>query len=134
MSAWVAPYIGLPFGEGPGRVTCWSLVVRVYADRLGVVLPAYGEVSAADLMRVARAMRDGSGASDGWRAVAAPAEFDVALMRGAQGGQAVVHVGVVVGATRLLHVEAASHAVLVPLDHWSVRDRILGYRRHACRS
>ncbi|HMO07721.1 MAG TPA: NlpC/P60 family protein [Paracoccaceae bacterium] len=134
MTAWAAPLIGLPFGEGPGQVTCWSLVRRVYADRLGILLPAYGEVSATDLVRIARAMRDGSGAADGWRAVDRPAEFDVVLMRGPQGGRAVVHVGVMAGAARVLHVEAASHAVLVPLAHWSLRDRILGYRRHACRS
>jgi cell wall-associated NlpC family hydrolase len=133
VTGWAAPYIGLPFGQGPGQVTCWSLVCRVYADRLGLALPAYGEVSATDLARIARAMRDGSGAADGWQAVDAPAEFDVVLMRGPQGGRAVVHVGVVAGATRVLHVEAASHAVLVGMDHWSVRDRILGWRRHACR-
>ena len=63
MKPWWDSYIGLPFGEGPGEVTCWSLVVRVYAERLGVTLPAYGEISAHDLACVARAMEAAKAAS-----------------------------------------------------------------------
>lgn len=124
---WASDYVGLPFGEGAGQVTCWSLVRRVYADHLGIDLPAYGEISARDLLRVARAM--GAGKDDGWRAVSPPREFDVCIMRGPQGGSAVVHVGVMVDARRVLHVEAATAAVIVPVSHFSVAGRILGYRR-----
>lgn len=126
-SAWVAPYVGLPFGEGPGQVTCWGLVRRVYADRLGIDLPAYGEISARDLMRIARAMQ--AGADDGWRPVSVPQALDVALMRGPRGGASVVHVGVMIDARQMLHVEEASAAVIVPVTHWSVASRIVGYRR-----
>jgi cell wall-associated NlpC family hydrolase len=128
---WWGRYIGLPFGEAPGEVTCWSLVVAVYRDQLGVELPSYGEVSARDLARIARAMRDGSGADDGWRVVSVPQAFDVCLMRGPQGGPLVVHVGVMVDEVRVLHVEAASAAVLVSVGHFSVARRIMGYRRRA---
>lgn len=131
MSDWWARYVGLPFGEGPGEVTCWSLVVAVYRDQLGIELPAYGEVSARDLARIARAMRDGSGAEDGWHAVGVPQALDVCLMRGPQGGPLVVHVGVMVDAARVLHVEAASAAVVVPTRHFSVARRIMGWRRRA---
>jgi len=125
---WWAAYVGLPFGEGPGQVTCWSLVCRVYADRLGVELPPYGEISARDLLRIAKAMD--AGKDDGWRAVAPPAPFDVCLMRSGQGGGAsVVHVGVMIDPARVLHVEAASAAVVVPVTHYSVAGRIVGYRR-----
>lgn len=128
---WTGAYVGLPFGAGAGAVTCWSLVARVFAEQRGVALPAYGEISARDLLRIARAMRDGSGVADGWLKVVAPQAFDVCLMRGPQGGAAVVHVGVMASASRLLHVEEASAAVVVPVRHFSVAHRIAGFRRWA---
>lgn len=128
---WWMPYVGLPFGEGPGHLTCWGLVRRVLADRAGIALPAYGEIAAADLIRVARAFRDGSAAAETWCPVSAPRALDVVAMRGPRGGAAVVHAGVMVDAARVLHVEAATAAVVVPVAHWSVAPRIAGYRRHA---
>lgn len=127
MKPWWDSYIGLPFGEGPGEVTCWSLVVRVYAERLGVTLPAYGEISAHDLACVARAME--AAKDEGCIAPVRPADFDVVLMRGTDTGRRVVHVGVLTDPDHVLHVEAASAAVRVPLSHWSVSGRILGFRR-----
>lgn len=124
---WVARYVGLPFGEGAGQVTCWLLVCRVYRDVLGVDLPAYGEISARDLVRVARAI--GAGKDDGWRAVAPPQALDVCLMRSPRGGAAICHVGVMVDATRVLHVEEATAAVVVPVWHFSIAGRIAGFRR-----
>lgn len=123
------PYVGVPFGTGPGQDTCWSLVARVYREQLGVDLPAYGEVSATDLLRIAKAMDQGQ--QDGWVPVEAPAAFDVCLMRGPQGRAAVVHVGVMVDAVRVLHVERASAAVVVSVAHFMVAQRIAGYRRRA---
>lgn len=78
---WYAKYIGLPFGEAAGQVTCWSLVKRVYADHMALELPAYGEISARDLVRVARTME--ARKDDGWQAVTDPQAFDVCLMRAA---------------------------------------------------
>lgn len=124
---WYAKYIGLPFGEAVGQVTCWSLVSRVYRDCLGLELPAYGEISARDLVRVARTME--ARKDDGWLAVSDPQAFDVCLMRAPRGGSVVAHVGVMVDALRVLHVEAASAAVVVPVKHFTVAGRILGYRR-----
>ena len=126
---WWSRYVGLPFGEGRGQVTCWGLVRAVYADRLGVDLPSYGEISARDLVRVARAMEQGK--DDGWRVPAAPDALDVCLMRAPRGGALVCHVGVMVDAARVLHVEAASAAVVVPRGHFSIAHRIMGFRRLA---
>lgn len=130
MSSWAGAFVGLPFGEGPGQVTCWSLVVAVYARVGGVVLPTYGEISSADLIRVARAMRDGA-VSDRWRAVAVPEALDVVLMGGPQGQAGVCHVGVMVDGARMLHAEEASGVVLVALSHPMVAGRIRGFRRYA---
>lgn len=125
----IAPYIGLPFGEGPGQVTCWSLVRRVYADQFGVDLPAYGEISARDLVRVAREMTAGA-ARECWIEPATAQPGDVVLMRSARGGRAVCHVGVMADAHRVLHAEEATGAVVVPVDHFTIRGRIIGYRRY----
>ena len=123
-------YVGLPFGEGAGQVTCWSLVRAVYADTLGVVLPAYGEISARDLIRVARRMTDGAEEAT-WSVPPCPGVLDVVLMRSARGGAAVCHVGVMVDDRSVLHAEEATGAVLVPLSHFTIRNRVAGFRRYA---
>lgn len=128
---WTSRYVGLPFrdgGRGPDAYDCWGLVRAVYADRLGIDLPSYGEISARDLVRVARAM--GAAQDDGWATVAAPQDFDVVLMRsGRGGGDRTVHVGVMVDAHRMMHAELATGVTVVPITHFSVAGRILGYRR-----
>lgn len=124
---WWGRYVGTPFGEGPGQMTCWSLVRDVYSNFLGVDLPSYGEISARDLAAIARQMR--SGKDDGWVAVEKPDPFDVVLMRSGRGGNAIVHVGVAIDRTRLLHIEEATAAVVVPMAHFSVAGRIMGFRR-----
>lgn len=127
---WWARYIGVPFGDGGGVRNCWALVAQVYADQRGVVLPTYGEISASDLMRVAREIERGQ-ARESWRSVDAPEPFDVVLMRSARGGRAICHVGVAVAHDLMLHTELGTAAVVVPLDHLTVRGRIAGYRRYA---
>ena len=126
---WWDRYVGLPFGEGRGEVTCWSLVVRVFAEVRSISLPAYGEIPARDLARIARTMRREQ-LGETWPAVTVPEPFDVATMRSGSGRSAIVHVGVMIDAARMLHVEAASHAVVVPIAHHSVRGRIAGFRRY----
>ncbi len=129
-AGWWARYIGLPFqdgGRGPDRVDCWGLVRLVLAEERGIVLPSYGEISAADLVRVARAMD--AGKDDGWRVPAVPQAFDVCLMRGPRGGRAVVHVGLMTDTSHMIHVEQATATVRVPVSHFSVAGRIIGFRR-----
>ena len=128
--SWWAHYIGRPFEDGargPEAYDCWGLVRAVYAEQLGIELPSYGEISARDLGRIARTIAARS--DDGWRIVGSPFDFDVALMRAAGRTRAVVHVGVMIDGTRMLHTEAATGAVVVPLTHVSVAGRITGFRR-----
>lgn len=119
---WWSKYVGTPFAEAH----CWELVRRVYQDRLGVALPDYGEVDARDLVRVAREIEQGQ-AGEHWQPVQNPQDMDVALMRGRA---RVWHVGVMVGQRHVLHTEAATDAVLVPLAHPLVKGRITGFRRY----
>ena len=125
-------WVGLPFGEGPGQVTCWSLVRAVYADWFGIELPWHGDIDPRDLVRVAREMQRGADAVC-WAEPASPVTGDVVLMRSARGGRAVCHVGVLVEGTRVLHAEEDTGSVLVPVDHYTIRARIAGYRRYVRR-
>ena len=126
---WWSGYVGLPFGQGPGEVTCWSLVRQVYNRELGIDLPEFGDIDPRDLVRVAREMRDGKDTSL-WREPERPGVYDVVLMRSARGGRAICHVGLIVDVARVLHAEEASGTVLVPIDHITIRGRIAGFRRY----
>lgn len=125
----LARFVGLPFGSGPGEVTCWSLVRRVHAEMFGSDLPEYGDISARDLVRVAREMEAGA-ARECWIEPDGRAAGDVVLMRSARGGRAICHVGILVRPDRVLHAEEATGSVLVPVQHFTIRGRIAGFRRY----
>lgn len=130
--SWEARYIGLPFLDG-GRTRrgtdCWGLVRLVFAAERGIDLPSYGEISAADLLALARAFKAGA-ADPHWPETLNPQAFDLVAMRSGQGHPGIVHVGVLVDPRRLLHVERATDSVVVPITHHSVAGRIMGFRRY----
>ena len=114
---------------------CWGLVRLVYAADLGIHLPSYGEIDAHELIRVSREIDAGKDGED-WRPVSHGAlqEYDVCVMR-VHGSRRVWHVGVLMrsrpyGPLGVLHVEEASAAVIVPLNHFSIRERVACFRRH----
>ncbi|MES2753776.1 MAG: NlpC/P60 family protein [Pseudomonadota bacterium] len=121
-------YVGLPFGDGPDEVTCWSLIRLVFKDVRGTDLPPYGDISAYDLGRVARGMK-AEAQSGRWSTVIDPAPLDVVLMRSARGSGPVCHVGLIAGVGMMLHAEENTGSALVALDHYTVKGRILGMRR-----
>lgn len=126
---WWARYVGIPFvdgGRGFDGLDCWGLVRLIYAEQAGLELPLYGEISARDLAAVARAIRTGQ---DAWFEPERPAALDAVTMR-LTSRSWVGHVGVMVDARRLIHIEEKTAAAVVPVDHFTVRDRIAGYRRH----
>ena len=125
---WWAKYVGIPFLDG-GRdmagLDCWGLVRLIYAQELDIDLPDYGEVSAKDLLRVARSLDAGS---ERWLSVDDPVEFDLVAMR-LYDRAWVGHVGVMLGARTMIHTEDRIAVSVVPVDHFTVRDRISSYRR-----
>lgn len=150
LMAWWGAYVGRSFGH---RSQCWSLVVEVYRDRLGVDLPEHGEVAASyvamteglrfghlpreQIATARRAVMDAfeaGQAAESWRPVEIPQAFDVVLMGGPHADRSrVMHVGVAVDSKRMLHIEKATGSVVVPMVHPSVAGRIIGYRRHVTR-
>lgn len=105
------------------------MVRGIYATELGIALPEFGDIDPRNLVRVAREMRDGQD-SRVWHEPDRPGAFDVVLMRSARGGRAVCHVGLIADVARVLHAEEVTGTVLVPIDHFTIRGRIAGFRRY----
>lgn len=135
MVSWVNKYVGLPFKDG-GRdrngVDCWGLIRLIYQQELRIDLPTYGEISAEDLARVAEAV--GSNYSlEPWHEISESniLPFDVVVMK-FYGQKRIGHVGIMVHDGRtVLHTERNLDSALVPLNHMTIRHRIVGFRRHA---
>lgn len=125
---WSAKYIGLPFDTH--QFNCWGLVRRVLQDECGIAVPAYGEISADDLLQAARQVAHDI-RSDVWRKMDSPREFDVVLMTAKEGGHRVFgHVGIMTSTTRVLHVWKETAAVNMDISHARVRETIVGFYRH----
>ena len=128
---WVADYVGIPYrmlGRSRDGADCWGLVRLVYADRLGVDLPAYdgrGFSGRASVPDVAGLVAD---AREAWREVpeAEAAPLDLVLLR--VHGQP-VHVGVLVAHRIMLHSLAGHDSAVERLDSLVWARRIIGYGR-----
>ena len=128
---WVADYVGIPYrmlGRSRDGADCWGLVRLVYADRLGVDLPAYdgrgfsGRASVADVVSLV------ADARDAWHEVSEDdaAPLDLVLLR--VHGQP-VHVGVLVAPGIMLHSLAGHDSAVERLDSLAWARRIIGYGR-----
>jgi len=131
-TCWWGEYVGLPFvdgGRGDGGVDCWGLVRLVYARELDVKLPGYGEISASELRALSAMMVAGAWSDPAWHPIDAPRAFDVAVMT-FYGRRSVGHVGVMIDGAAVLHIERQLNAAVVPLSHWTIRNRVKCFRRH----
>lgn len=129
--SWVSRYVGIPFldqGRDAYGCDCWGLVRLIYKNELNIDLPAYGEISAVDLAKVARNITEGYN-GETWEAVDVPQPLDVVVMR-FHGSKHIGHVGVMVNDTDLIHTERRIDAAIVPLSHMTIRTRIVCFRRH----
>lgn len=128
-------YVGIPFDVSRKRGTdCWGLVRKVYASELGIQLPEYADVSANDLLAVAKTIRKQHAMFPWKRISGTPHPFDVVLMRGisAANARAPVHVGIIVSGKSMLHIEESTGAsAIVALSALTIRSRIIGFYRHA---
>lgn len=128
---WCEKYVGLPFldgGRDPHGVDCWGLVRLVLKEECDIDLPSYGEIAADNLSGIAGTVANAC-KEEPWINVhpASKRAFDVVLMRRSR---ALVHLGILISESKLLHIEEKTAAVIVPLDHASVAPRIALFLRH----
>jgi len=133
---WADKYVGIPFkdrGRDADGCDCWGLLRLIMREGKGVDLPSFSTVSATDhqaaAVEIANACMSGP-----WGDVPAgqARAFDVVLMRG--GGRSPCHVGLLVDAKRMIHVEKQGTSVVVPLTDVSVRNRIVSVWRHEAKA
>ncbi len=126
---WAEKYVGLPFKDG-GRdmqgVDCWGLVRLVLQTECGIEVPSYGEINASELLKICHKIAEDA-QREPWLPVINPQAFDVAVMRKRLGPS---HVGIMFNRFNMLHVEAATSAVLINIKHPSVAFRSTNYFRH----
>lgn len=133
MVRWEDKYTIIPFvskGRTFQGVDCWGLARLIYATELKIELPSYGEISAMDLINVARNITAGKNGED-WREIMANEirEFDICVMKYA-GTNHTGHVGIVTRNKSIMHVERGLDVGIVARDHFTIRERIECYRRH----
>lgn len=137
MSKWAEPYMTLTFRDG-GRdfpaVDCWGMVRLVLAREAGIELPTYGDIPAKALLKIARQMGSDH-ALPPWAPVTGERKaFDVVTMTANPGAscprRAIVHVGILTGPDRVLHIEEGAGVQHLPLHHASIKTRIAGFYRH----
>lgn len=127
---WSSKYVGLEFSE---TMRCYDLVRMVLRDERQIELPDYADISAEDAVGISGALGAPSSEALPWAEVQ-PCDvraFDVVVMlrrRSREPG----HVGILTDARHVLHIEKVTQSVVVPLSHFSIQPRILGFRRHRC--
>jgi cell wall-associated NlpC family hydrolase len=106
---------------------CWELLRRVYLEQMAIELPSYAE-NAPDMDR-SRLAALISAERTAWQAIPAGAEQpgDAALFR-VMGHDS--HIGVVVGAGRMLHARPGTNAVIESYRGPQWARRLQGFYRH----
>lgn len=146
LPAWVADYIGIPFldlGRTRAGCDCWGLVRLILAEQAGIALPSFATTyhSECNWLAILR-QTDAEKRSSSWQQIESGCEqmFDVAELlvpvrepggtRGPSWQWAPVHVGLVVAAGWLVHVEHATASVLVNYrQNQSMRRRVHAFWR-----
>ncbi|WPY94671.1 NlpC/P60 family protein [Limimaricola variabilis] len=129
--SWVAEYVGLPaleHGRDRQGCDCWGLARLVYREQLGIDLPSYSGDYAGTEERHEIAHLIGIARVDWpWREVLHLAPFDMLLFRR---GRLTCHIGVVIDARRMLHMDATDHAKVADFRTGRWATRRTGAYRH----
>lgn len=131
---WTDYYMNIPFCmNGTCResgLDCWTLVTLIYKERLGIELELfrglYTDNERETIERIAEAVEI---ESLKWQQVFAPKEYDVVLMR--MFGTIVCHVGVVVDASKFIHILPGGEVTVERLDSFKWAKRIVRFCRYA---
>jgi cell wall-associated NlpC family hydrolase len=130
--SWATQYVGAPYVAG-GRtldgVDCWGLLNLVWAEQMGVQLPAYEGALYHDQSSTEAVAQDAVAFASHYAPVTPGREQlgDGILirMRGAP-----LHVGMVLAPGVMLHVEEGANAVIERYDGFRWAKRIVGFYRY----
>jgi cell wall-associated NlpC family hydrolase len=131
VSAWSNGYIGIPWkprGRDRDGCDCWGLIRLVYGEELNLSLPSYADDYAVtdDRGSVAALFADGK-TGLAWSETKVAEAFDLALFRV---GGFDTHVGIVVSAELMLHVDRRGPS---RLERWEAApwvDRLTSFWRY----
>lgn len=130
---WAACYVGIPFcdqGHEQNGCNCIGLVHLVLKREKNIVIPTYAEISAQDMLAATREFHAAI-ASELWRQIDEPRAFDCVLMKAmSEGARFDGHVGIMVSDSDVLHIWRETHAVIMPLAHPRIRNKIVSFHRH----
>jgi cell wall-associated NlpC family hydrolase len=133
--AWANRYIGVPYkdyGFDLDGWHCWGLVRYILLHERKIELPKYGEVSAVELLRVARLLKSEPEGGQTWIEVHGPrSPFDVLLMRGrGEMSRSAVHCGIMVSPTVVMHVHKGISTAAVPITNRTIAFCMVRTYRH----
>ena len=116
------PYIGLPYAVG--STDCWGLVRMIYADHLGIHLPAYLGV---EMGPAVGAIIDDLLASRTWEPVETAQPYDLILLR--DGSR--LHIGIVIEPGKMIHTMENKNACIENYTRPYWASLAIGFYRYA---
>lgn len=123
---WWQKYLAVPykeFGRDPAGWDCWGCIKFIMDKHLGIELPNL------DRARAVRVTEESS--KQFWHEVKIPQAFDVLCMYGpTKSGPVLLHVGLMVGQSKVLHCERTCGTVCVTLNNPFIKNRIGKFIRH----
>jgi len=123
-------FVGVPYvahGREYTGADCWGLLFLYYRDELGTPIPSYSsEMRERDFHRKDIGPLMDVEIERLWLQVDEPQPGDGVLLRA---GRFNTHVGVFLGAGRMLHSEGPEPSVVARLDDIRLRSRITGFFR-----
>lgn len=143
---WAASYVGLPYrdrGRARDGLDCWGLLCLVYAERCGIVLPAFDGLgwhdfaaAAADRAGAAALARFMANHMEGWAPIPAmpreraswPALRECDAIHLTTMGEP-VHCGVVLAPPWFLHIEEGIDSCIEDWTAIRFRNRVAGFYR-----
>lgn len=133
--SWEGKYVGLPYAEN-GRASdgadCWGLACLVYAQELGILLPAYvGAACSTEVAEIAGFVEH-ERMQGPWIAVGEPRPFDLLVFRR---GRYPSHIGIATSQpSMMLHMDGADQAKIVRWSDTRWSHRFIGPFRHLQRA
>lgn len=128
-----AQYQRIPYADN-GRdlrgCDCWGLLCIIYRDFFDIELPKYAGVHTTNIREVVRAISSGYVQPEWIDVPREQLRIGDAVVMALVGKKLAAHVGIYIGKNQMIHAEHGSGVCIVNLQDYTVRERIIAYRRH----